>query len=185
MALTSTPPPELGRPCPDFTLPSVTGGTWSAKKDWPSEHGLLVMFICNHCPYVQAIEERLIQLALDLREIKVTTLGICSNDAHNYPDDSFANLKKRALEKKYPFPYLHDEEQSVARTFGAVCTPDFFMYDKDRRLFYRGRLDDSWKDPKQVTKRELYLAARDMMQGKAAPSLQTSSMGCNIKWASQ
>jgi hypothetical protein len=143
------------------------------------------MFICNHCPYVKAIEDRLIALARDLRELGVETIGICSNDAQNYPDDSFANLKKRAEEKNYTFAYLHDEDQSVAHRFDAVCTPDFFMYDKDRKLYYRGRLDDSWKDPAQVTKRELFLAAQGMMQGQKPPVSQTSSMGCNIKWVSR
>ena len=181
MALTFTPLDNLGSLLPDFSGPSVREGK-IARQNFETGQPLLVMFICNHCPYVKAIEDRLIQLAKDLKEISVQTLAICSNDPHEAEEDSFENLKKRAYEKNYPFPYLHDESQKVARDFGAVCTPDFFLYDKDLRLAYRGRLDDSWKDPAKVTTRELYLAAKELSQGKKLTSKQTPSMGCNIKW---
>jgi hypothetical protein len=142
------------------------------------------MFICNHCPYVKAIEDRLITLAREIKSFGGQVVGICSNDGVNYPEDSFANLKKRWTEKSYGFPYLHDETQSVAKSFGAVCTPDFFVFNKDRKLRYRGRLDDSWKEPQKVTRQELLLATKSIAQtGELSISFdQTPSMGCSIKW---
>lgn len=181
MALTYTPDPDIGKPCPDFSLPAVDGKTYSLK-DFKNGHSLLVMFICNHCPYVKAIEDRLISLGHQLNELNVKVVAICSNDAENYPDDSFENLKIRAREKKYPFPYLHDESQEVAKTFGAVCTPDFFLYDKNLKLSYRGRLDDSWKDSSKVTRQELLDAVKKLESGQRLEGNQTPSMGCNIKW---
>ncbi|GIL16957.1 MAG: thioredoxin family protein [Oligoflexia bacterium] len=181
MALTYTPSPDLGNPCPDFTLPAVDGRTYS-KKDFQKNKPLVVMFICNHCPYVKAIEDRLIQLGQDLKSQGVSVVAICSNDPTNYPEDSFENLKARALEKVYPFPYLHDLSQKVAHDFGAVCTPDFFVYDSDLKLAYRGRLDDSWKDPTKVTKRELYEAVQSLMRNEKLSTNQNPSMGCSIKW---
>jgi peroxiredoxin len=181
MALTHTPPAELGSRCPDFTLPSLDGKTYSLK-DFQTGHSLVVMFICNHCPYVKAIEERLIQLGKDLMAQKVSVVAICSNDEFSYPEDNFENLKKNYLAKKMPFVYLHDKTQEVAKSFGAVCTPDFFVYDKELRLAYRGRLDDSWKEPSQVTKRDLYNAVLTLEKNQPAPKEQLSSMGCSIKW---
>ena len=140
------------------------------------------MFICNHCPYVQAIEDRLISLAHQLRESSVPIFAICSNDADEYPEDNFENLRKRAQEKNYPFPYLVDESQAVARSFGAVCTPDFFLYDKHHALAYRGRLDDSWRDAGRVRKQELLESVKALLEGKPAPAEQVPSMGCSIKW---
>jgi hypothetical protein len=131
---------------------------------------------------VQAVEDRLIQLGHDLKALKVPVIAICSNDEESYPEDNFANLKKRAEEKRYPFAYLHDKTQEVAKKFGALCTPDFFVYDKDHKLAYRGRLDDSWKDAGKVKKRELYEAVKVLAEGQAAPQQQTPSMGCSIKW---
>lgn len=181
MALTYTPSPDLGRDCPDFTLPAVDGKTYSLN-DFKKGQPFVIMFICNHCPYVQAIEDRLIQLGHDLKALNVPVIGICSNDDVSYPDDNFENLKKRFLEKKYSFVYLHDKTQEIAKKFGAVCTPDFFVYDNKAKLAYRGRLDDSWKDPKQVNKRELYEAVQQLVQNKSLPPNQIPSMGCNIKW---
>lgn len=180
MALTFTPQDGFGDPCPDFTLPAVDGKTYG-KQDFVNGHALVVMFICNHCPYVQAVEERLIVLGQDLRKLEVPLVAICSNDAKSHPEDSFENMQRRAREKNYSFVYLHDEKQEVARNFGAVCTPDFFVYDRQNRLAYRGRLDDAWKDPARVGKRELYEAVLLLEQGKALPE-QTPSMGCSIKW---
>ncbi len=180
MALMHTPTAELGAKCPDFSLPGLDGKNYSLK-DFKNGHSLVVMFICNHCPYVKAIEERLVQLGHDLKTMNVSVVAICSNDGESYPEDSFENLKKNYLAKKMPFYYLHDETQEVAKNFGAVCTPDFFVYDKDLRLSYRGRLDDSWKEPSQVTKRELYEAVKMLEKGEV-PKNQMSSMGCSIKW---
>lgn len=181
MALTFTPFAELGEDCPDFKLPAVDGKTYSLK-DFSGKPALVVMFICNHCPYVQAIEDRLIQLGQDLAQQNVAVVAICSNDAADHPEDSFANLKKRSEEKHYPFVYLHDESQAVAHKFGAVCTPDYFVYDKNLKLAYRGRLDDSWKDAAKVTKRELFSAVQDLLAGAKVSAEQTASMGCSIKW---
>jgi peroxiredoxin len=181
MALTYTPPPELGQDCIDFKLPAVDGKTYSLN-DFQDAKVLVVMFICNHCPYVKAIEDRLISLGHELTSKGVRFVAICSNDAENYPDDSFENLKSRWLKKKYPFPYLHDEDQSVAKAFGAVCTPDFFVYDENQKLAYRGRLDDSWKDPTQVKHQELKGAVQSLLNGSQPVLEQKPSMGCNIKW---
>lgn len=181
MALTFTPFPDLGNDCPDFTLPATDGKTY-ALKDFPRGQPLVVMFICNHCPYVQAIEDRLITLGHDLKKQNVPVIAICSNDDKSHPEDSFENLKKRAEEKSYPFPYLHDKTQTVAHRFGAVCTPDFFVYDKNHQLAYRGRLDDSWKDPQKVTRRELFEAVQTLLLDAKVSDEQTASMGCSIKW---
>jgi peroxiredoxin len=124
MALTYTPDPELGASCPDFRLPATDGRTYS-RDDFAGAKAFLVMFICNHCPYVKAIEDRLIALGRSYAGRPVKIVAICANDAENYPADSFPELKKRAEEKGYPFPYLYDESQAIARSFGAVCTPDF------------------------------------------------------------
>jgi peroxiredoxin len=181
MALMHTPTPDRDFQCPDFALPAVDGKTYSLA-DFRKAEVLAVMFICNHCPYVKAVEDRLIALGNYFKNKPVQFVAICANDAEGYPDDSFENLKKRWAEKKYPFPYLHDEEQTVAKNFGAVCTPDFFVFDKNRRLQYRGRLDDSWKEPAKVTKEELKGAIETMLNNKPVPKEQNPSMGCSIKW---
>lgn len=184
MALTYTPEkPEFGQPCPDFSLPAVNG-TENKKyslKDFSNGNPLVIMFICNHCPYVKAIEDRLIQLGADLDKQDINVVAICSNNDTKYPDDSFENLQKRAQEKNYTFIYLHDESQDVAKKFGAVCTPDYFMYDGQLKLQYRGRLDDNWKEADKVTKRELYDAAIALKVRRPLQQ-QTPSMGCSIKW---
>lgn len=182
MALIHTPPGEIGQACPDFKLMSVDGKNFSKQDFFQQNQPVLIMFICNHCPYVKAIEDRLIQLGHDLHQLNIPVVGICSNDAQSYPEDSLDNLKKRAHEKKYSFVYLYDETQKVAQDFGAVCTPDFFLYDKSGKLAYRGRLDDSWKDPALVTRRELFTAAMELAENKNISSKQLSSMGCSIKW---
>lgn len=181
MATTFTPFADLGTVIPEFKLPATDGKTYSVK-DFPANTPMVVMFICNHCPYVQAIEDRLIQLGHDLKKHNVPVIAICANDAESHPEDSFENLRKRAEEKSYPFVYLHDEQQNVAREFGAVCTPDFFVYDKAHKLAYRGRLDDSWKDASKVKHRELFEAVETLVQDKKVSDQQTASMGCSIKW---
>jgi peroxiredoxin len=181
MALTYTPQGEPGAPCPDFTLPAVDGKTFTLK-DFDQAQVLLVAFICNHCPYVKAIEDRVLTLAREYGPAQLQVAAICSNDAAEFPEDSPAELKKRWQEKKYPFPYLIDEAQDVARAFGAVCTPDFYLYGPGRRLIYRGRLDDSWKNPRLVRRRELKEAVDAALAGKSLNSLQNPSMGCSIKW---
>jgi len=170
-----------GAPCPDFQLPAVDGKTY-ARDDFSQAPVLVVMFICNHCPYVKAVEDRFIALGREFGPRGVQLVGICANDAEGYPEDAFDKLAERWREKSYGFPYLHDEAQAVARAFGAVCTPDIFVYDRERRLAYRGRIDDSWKDPAKVTRRELAQALEALLAGQRPSSDQRPSLGCSIKW---
>ena len=181
MALLHTPQADFGSRLPHFNLPSVDGKTYS-DKDFKGHKAVVIMFICNHCPYVQAIEDRIIALAKDLQPKGAQFVGICSNDAEDYPEDNFANLKKRWTKKKYPFPYLHDESQDVAKRFQAICTPDFFVYNSKRQLAYRGRLDDSWKNPSKVTREEMREAIESLLQNQSVSKDQSPSMGCSIKW---
>lgn len=177
----TTPATELGIPCPDFLLPGVDSRTYR-RDDFKNPWCLLVVFTCNHCPYAKALEDRIIALqnAYDPGQLQV--VAICSNDAATYPDDSFDKLRAHWLEKKMPFPYLHDEDQGVARAFGAVCTPDFFLYDRDRALRYRGRFDDNWKEPAKVTKQELKAAVDAILAGGQPSTAQQPALGCSIKW---
>ncbi len=182
MALEHTPLCDFGRPAPDFTLPGVDGRDRSlAEVKGPG--GLLVMFICNHCPYVQAIRGKLVRDARDLQALGVGVVAINSNDAAQYPEDSFDNMIAEARRFGYSFPYLYDEDQSVARAYGAVCTPDFFGYNRDLQLQYRGRLDDAGANPNAGERpRELYEAMRQVAETGKGPRRQTASMGCSIKW---
>lgn len=182
MALVHTPEKiAFGTAVPQFDLVATDGKTYHTR-NFLNSKPLVIMFICNHCPYVKAIEDRLITLGHDLKKHEINVVAICSNDEVSYPDDSFANLKKRAEEKNYPFVYLQDKNQTVAKNFGAVCTPDFFVYDRQAKLAYRGRLDDSWKDPAAVTTRELFTATLELLNSDRIPAPQTPSMGCSIKW---
>lgn len=176
MAKLYTPEPALGSDCPDFKLPSTDGRTVS-KNDLKADANL-VMFICNHCPYVKAIETRLIELFEMFKGRSVSIVAISSNDSVRYDEDSFEKMKL----KKYPFPYLFDESQDVAQEFGAVCTPDFFLYDKNLKLAYRGRLDDSWQDESKVSTRDLAGAIESLLQGLHPNRDQKPSMGCSLKW---
>jgi peroxiredoxin len=170
-----------GTRCPDFRLPGVDGKTY-ARDDFAPASALVVMFICNHCPYVKAVEDRIIDLQRRYAGKGVQLVGICSNDAVTYPDDAFDKLAERWREKGYGFPYLHDESQDVARAFGAVCTPDIYVFDRDRQLAYRGRIDDSWKDPSKVTRQELAEALDALVAGGRPSVEQKPSLGCSIKW---
>jgi peroxiredoxin len=172
--------PALGSACPDFRLPAVDGRTYG-RDDFSASPVLVVMFICNHCPYVKAVEDRIIALQREFAG-RAQLVGICANDAASYPDDAFDKLRERWEAKEYGFPYLHDEDQEVARAFGAVCTPDIFVYDQHRRLTYRGRIDDSWKDPAKVTRRELRDAVAALLAGQPPSADQRPSLGCSIKW---
>ncbi len=176
-----TTPGNIGSPCPQFQLKGVDGHLHSLS-NYSSAKALVVMFICNHCPYVQAVEDRILVLARELSALGANIIAISSNDEIAYPEDSYENMKNRAQMKKYSFPYLHDSTQEVAKAFGAVCTPDFFVYDRHLELAYRGRLDDSWKDPKLVTRHELRHAVLELLQNRNAPLTQYPSMGCSIKW---
>lgn len=181
MALTYSPAGTLGAPCPDFALPSVDGKTVSLA-DFAKAPVLVVMFICNHCPYVKAIEDRLLTLTRDLSPRGAAFLAICSNDSVDYPEDAPGELFTRWREKNYGFPYLIDNEQTVARAFAAVCTPDLFVYDHHRKLCYRGRLDDSWRDPQRVTRQELRIALEQILAGQPVLAPQNPAMGCSIKY---
>ena len=176
MALTYTPELPIGTPCPKFKLNDVTNKQYTLD-DFNNCNVLVIMFICNHCPYVQA--------ANDYDNNDVQFIGICSNDAADFPEDSPENLRQRWIEKKYNFPYLVDHEQSVAKAFSAVCTPDIFVYNNSRKLIYRGRFDDSWKDPSKVEVQELKVAIDNELKGKAPQTIQHPSMGCSIKWSAQ
>jgi peroxiredoxin len=181
MALTENRDLDLGSPCPDFRLPSVDGAT-VARDDFRDKPALVVMFICNHCPYVQAVEDRYIALAREYGPKGVQFVGICSNDPTNYPEDAPAKLLERSRRKGYGFPYLVDASQDVARAFDAVCTPDIYVYDRERRLAYHGRIDDNWQNPAKVTRRELATALDALLAGKQPPTQQHHSIGCSIKW---
>ena len=179
---TTTPPGEPGFRAPDIRLPGTDGRLWTLD-ELQGPNGTLVAFICNHCPYVKAIIDRLVRDAHDLAVIGVNTVAICSNDATHHPDDSFANMQLFAEAHALPFPYLHDESQAVARAYGAVCTPDFFGFDRGLELCYRGRLDSSGRQAGAVdARRELYLAMKQMAETGRAPAEQVPSMGCSIKW---
>lgn len=172
----------LGAPAPDFRLPATDGKTY-ALADIKGAKGTVIVFICNHCPYVKAITDR---LAADARTLLAEGFGfaaICANDAKSYPDDSFPNMKRFAEMHAFPFPYLHDETQAVARAHGAVCTPDFFGFDAAGKLAYRGRLDEGRTGPlPKGARRELVEAMRAISATGKAPEQQLSSVGCSIKW---
>ena len=166
----------------EFRLPATNGKTYSLD-GVAGEKGTVVVFICNHCPYVKAVIDRMVSDARVLMSEGVGFAAICSNDAASYPEDSFENMKRFAKAHDFPFPYLHDEAQTVARAYGAVCTPDFFGYDADRRLKYRGRLDEGRTTPPRAgAPRELVEAMRAIAGTGVAPVDQKASVGCSIKW---
>ncbi len=189
MALTYTPAGELGSLAPDFNLPGVDD-THHGLRDFRNCKVLVVVFMCNHCPYVKAVRERLNLLARDGAEKGLQLVGINSNDAVRYPADNFEAMKRESREQGYVFPYLFDDTQKVAREYGAVCTPDFFVYNNETAhkdpvrftLRYRGRLDDNWKDPSAVKKQDLRDAVDAILAGRELDPDQVPSMGCSIKW---
>lgn len=171
----------LGTPAPSFSLPATDGKTYSLES-FAEAKVLVVIFTCNHCPYAQACEERLVAVQKDYADKGVQLVAINPNNAVRYPDDSFENMKTRATEKHFNFPYLRDESQEVARAYDAVCTPDIFVFDADRKLRYNGRLDDNWQEPKLVRKRELRTAIDCVLGGRPLSFEPVPSMGCSIKW---
>lgn len=187
MARTYSEMVPLGTRAPAFSLPTVNpevdnrGDGHRSLDDYADRSAVVVAFICNHCPYVQTIEDRLLDLAREMQPRGVQFIGICSNDAERYPDDSPQAMAERAREMDYPFPYLHDETQEVARTYHAVCTPDFFVFDQHRELVYRGRLDDG-RPGQEPSTAELHDALDELMRTGQISSEQVPSMGCNIKW---
>ena len=182
MVLMHTPVCDFDQPCPDFELVGVDGERYS-RDACMGENGLLVMFICNHCPYVKAINDRLVADAKVLQANGIGVVAISANDPADYPEDSVDNMRRVAAEQGYPFPYLFDETQAVAKAFGAICTPDFFGYNAAAGLQYRGRLDASGREPAAAdVPRELVDAMAQVAQTGRGPVEQTPSMGCSIKW---
>ena len=182
MALTAPPVCDFNAPAPDFSLPATDGKRYGLS-DIQGQNGMLIMFICNHCPYVLAILDKMVRDAKDLQALGVGVAAICSNDAISYPADSFPEMKRMAGDQNFSFPYLHDETQDIARAFGATCTPDFFGYNADLGLQYRGRLDATRASAgPQDLPRDLFEAMSQVARTGKGPEDQIASMGCSIKW---
>jgi peroxiredoxin len=182
MAETPSTMVPLGTPAPDFRLPD-TDGTFVSRDDFRDAQALLTMFICNHCPFVKHIRDGLAQFGRDYQGRGLAIVAISSNDAAAYPADSPANMAKEKRATGYVFPYLYDETQQVAKAYRAACTPDFFLYDRDRRLVYRGQFDDSRPgNGRPVSGTDLRAAVDALLAGKPLPAQQKPSIGCNIKW---
>jgi peroxiredoxin len=182
MALTPSTMLPLGTTAPPFTLRDPRGGTVSLD-DLAGAPGVLVMFICNHCPYVQHIREELARFAREVQQKGLAVAAVSSNDVENYPDDSPEKMAEEAERFGYTFPYLFDETQEVARAYRAACTPDFFLFDRDLKLVYRGQFDGSRPgNDVPVTGEDLRAAVDALLAGRPVPEEQTPSMGCNIKW---
>lgn len=181
MAETLTPKIEFGRAAPDFKLPATDGRSYTLA-DCRGEKGTVVMFICNHCPFVKAVRHKIVLDAGELIEHGVRSVAIMPNDPTDYPEDSFENMKNVAEKFNFPFPYLLDETQETAKDYGAVCTPDFFGYDKDLKLQYRGRLDECGMQDKPGVERELFEAMKTVAATGAGPARQRPGIGCSIKW---
>jgi thiol-disulfide isomerase/thioredoxin len=186
MVDTESTMPELGNMAPDFSLPNTNpdfGGETVSLSDFDHKKGLLVMFICNHCPFVKRIREGLTQLGRDYENSELGIVAVCANDPVAHPADSPENMAVEAREADYRFPYLHDGNQTIAKAYRAACTPDFFLYDSSRRLVYRGRFDAARpRNDEPVTGEDLRRAIDLVLAGEPVPEDQIPSMGCNIKW---
>ena len=182
MVLTKTPICNFGEKPHSFELKDVSEKTYNFK-DLVGEKGTLIMFICNHCPYVKAVIKDIVYDANKLKNLNINTVAVMSNDTKNYPDDSFENMIKFSKINKFNFPYLFDETQEIAKKYGAVCTPDFFGYNGNLELQYRGRIREL-KDLKPVStgERDLFNAMKMIAETGRGPQKQIPSMGCNIKW---
>lgn len=177
-----TPICDFGWQAPDFSLPGIDGKTWTLA-DIKGEKATLIMFICNHCPYVRSVIDRIVRDVAELQTLGLSAAAICANDASNYPEDSFENMKLFAKEHSFTFPYLHDETQAIARAYDAVCTPDFFGFDSEMGLQYRGRLDASRKEAASPdVRRDLLISMKEVIETGKGPKEQIPSMGCSIKW---
>jgi peroxiredoxin len=182
MVSLQTPVCEFGKAAPDFDLPGIDGRRLTLDQCM-GDRGLLVMFICNHCPYVKAVLDRIVRDAAELKTMGLNSVAIMSNDPTDYPEDSFDNMRTVAERNRFTFPYLLDESQAVARAYGAVCTPDFFGYNRAGELQYRGRLDASRKEAAPMdVKRDLFEAMKQVAMTGRGPLDQVPSMGCSIKW---
>ncbi len=185
MSLTPSTMLELKTQAPDFKVPDVASGKTLSLSTFVAKKGLLVMFICRHCPYVQHIKAELSRLGKDYAKKDIGIVAISSNDAGNYPDDAPESLKEFAKEENFSFPFGYDESQAVAKAYTAACTPDFFLFNKERELVYRGQLDESRPGSgKPVTGRDLRAAIDAVLTDRAVSADQRPSIGCNIKWKS-
>jgi peroxiredoxin len=184
MSLTPTKQIPLGHTAPNFTLPDVTSGKDVSLNDINGDKGTAVMLICNHCPYVIHVIDELVKLATDYQKKGIGFVAISSNDVENYPQDSPEKMKEFAAENDFPFPYLYDESQEIAKAYDAACTPDFNVFDKDLKCVYRGELDGSRPGNEvPVTGKSMRAALDNLVEGKEIdPENQRPSMGCNIKW---
>lgn len=182
MAMTSAMLP-IGTTAPSFDLLDVVTGQRYSLDSFATRTGLLVMFICRHCPYVVHVEQELARLGHDYQETNLGIIAISSNDAKNYPDDAPPKLKEMAIRLGFTFPFCHDETQEVAKAYRAACTPEFYLFDRDRRLAYHGQLDDSRPgNHKPITGRDLRTAIQAVLSGKPIEGNQRPSIGCSIKW---
>ena len=181
MIRTETPICDFNQAANDFNLKCVDGNYYCLN-NLKGNNGLLVMFICNHCPYVKSVIHRIIRDTNELKVLGVNSVAIMSNDPSEYDEDSFENMQKIAIKMNFSFPYLIDETQEIAKSYGAVCTPDFFGYNKDLGLQYRGRLDESRKESVQDARRDLFEAMKGIALTGVGPEDQIPSMGCSIKW---
>ena len=171
----------LGTLAHDFALEGTDGQTYSLER-FADKEVIVIIFMCNHCPYVKAVIKRLIDLQNEFSDRRVQLVAINPNDATRYPDDSLDNMKIIAKEKEISFPYLVDPSQETAKKYSAVCTPDLYVYGKKRKLLYRGRIDDNWEHPEKVTKQDLKLALENILSKQLVTNEQIPSMGCSIKW---
>lgn len=181
MTITGSVQIQLDSPPSDFNLPATDGKNYSLNS-FKEAQGLVVVFTCNHCPYAKAAWPLLIQQSVEFRTKGVEFVAINPNDESEYPEDSFPVMKEKIAEWGINFPYLRDESQEIAKKYRAVCTPDIFVYETDRKLFYHGRINDNWQDPNKVTSDDLRDALNSMLAGKSPPTNQQPSMGCSIKW---
>lgn len=183
MALTASNPFAIGQQAPDFNLPNVVNGEMNALQDLKGEKGTVVMFICNHCPFVIHANEELVRLANDYQAQGIGFVAISSNDIVNYPDDAPEHMKTVAEKLQYPFPYLYDESQEVAKAYDAACTPDFYVFNADLEAVYHGQLDASRPGNNiAVTGQDMRAAMDRMLEGGAPLEAQMPSIGCGIKW---
>ena len=172
---------KIGSTAPDFNLPGIDGKKYSLAS-FKDKKALIVIFSCNHCPYVQAYEDRMKQIQKDYQSKDVEVIAINSNEDKGYPEDSFDNMKKRAAEQNFNFLYLRDEEQSVARAYDATHTPEIFLFDGNRKLAFHGKIDDNWQEPSKVQNHYLKNALDELLAGKEISVPETFTIGCTIKW---
>ena len=183
MARTNSYMLPLGTEAPNFILPNTISGEEVQLREVKGTKGTLIIFICNHCPYVLHLLDKIIEISTEIKEFGVNTVAISSNDVENYPEDHPRLMKKLAEDRNFCFPYLYDETQLVAKSYQAACTPDFYLFDSDLRLVYRGKFDDARpKNEEPITGKDLFNAAKNLLMGIPQNSDQAPSLGCNIKW---